>query len=143
DSARALWVTLSVLVVTCPCALALAMPAALSAATANLRKQGFLVARGHVIESLTEINRVIFDKTGTLSRGKFDVDQLGLWAEPERTPIADDDHELAIVAALDVASTRPLAAVFKPWAGRYQVLQTKQVTAAGVPGVVNHVHYLS
>lgn len=141
DSARALWVTLSVLVVTCPCALALAMPAALSAATANLRKQGFLVARGHVIESLTEINRVIFDKTGTLTKGKFAVEQLRLCAEPERTPIADDDHYLAIAAALEAASTHPLAAAFKPWAGRYQALQAKQVTAAGVEGVVNDVHY--
>jgi len=142
DSARALWVTLSVLVVTCPCALALAMPAALSAATANLRKQGFLVARGHVIESLTEINRVIFDKTGTLTKGKFAVEELRLCSLDERAAArADNNRYLAIAAALEAASTHPLAAAFAPWSGRYHALDAKQFTAAGVEGIIDGIRY--
>lgn len=62
---NAFWITLSVLVVTCPCALSLATPAALTAATGYLHRLGLLVTRGHVLEGLKTIDHVIFDKTGT------------------------------------------------------------------------------
>lgn len=135
EPARALWVTLSVLVVTCPCALALAMPAALSATTANLRKQGFLVARGHVIETLTAITRVIFDKTGTLTKGQFIVARVELCRTLER------EHCLAIAAALEATANHPLAAAFAPWNNIFQAQNIEQVTAAGVEGVVAQIHY--
>jgi Cu2+-exporting ATPase len=70
DSARALPITLSVLVVTCPCALSLATPAALSAATGALTRLGLLVTRGHALETLARATHVVFDKTGTLTVGK-------------------------------------------------------------------------
>src|SRR5690606_41723152 len=57
DPARALWVTLSVLVVTCPCALSLATPTALTVASAELRRRGFLIRRGHVLETLAVVDR--------------------------------------------------------------------------------------
>jgi Cu2+-exporting ATPase len=63
----ALWVTLSVLVATCPCALSLATPAALASASAGLAERGFLIARGHVLETLGRVTHVVFDKTGTLT----------------------------------------------------------------------------
>lgn len=135
DPSRALWVTLSVLVVTCPCALALAMPAALSATTANLRRQGFLVARGHVVETLPLITRVIFDKTGTLTRGQFVV---------ERTvPLGEMKAEdcLAVAAALEMASNHPLARAFAPWQGQREAQDLRQVTAAGVEGVIDGMGY--
>ncbi|MFT5706450.1 MAG: Cu2+-exporting ATPase, partial [Oceanospirillaceae bacterium] len=52
DPEQAFWITLSVLVVTCPCALSLATPTALTTATGSLRQQGLLITRGHVLESL-------------------------------------------------------------------------------------------
>jgi len=67
---RAVWVTLSVLVATCPCALSLATPAALAAATQGLASKGLLVTRGHVLEGLARANRFVFDKTGTLTSGE-------------------------------------------------------------------------
>ena len=67
---RALWVTLAVLVATCPCALSLATPTALAAATQGLAASGLLVTRGHVLEVLARAERVLFDKTGTLTRGE-------------------------------------------------------------------------
>jgi Cu2+-exporting ATPase len=138
DSSRALWITLSVLVVTCPCALALAMPAALSAATANLRQRGFLVARGHVIESLPHITRVIFDKTGTLTQGRFSVTDVLLLSEQSR------DQTLAIAAALEADSNHPIAQAFiLPSAQalslgqhRIRAADIKQTTAAGIEGIV-------
>lgn len=134
---QALWVTLSVLVVTCPCALALAMPAALSAATANLRKRGFLVARGHVIEALNSVNRVIFDKTGTLTKGKFVVEQVKLFSGID----SSIDQLLGIAAALEAGSNHPLAAAFHRWQDSYKATDIKQVTAAGVEGRIEGVMY--
>ena len=130
DPSRALWVTLSVLVVTCPCALALAMPAALSAATANLRQRGFVIARGHVIETLTKVTRVIFDKTGTLTLGRFCVTDVLLLAEQKREDV------LAIAAALETDSNHPIARAFFNGQNTIRAANVKQTTAAGVEGIV-------
>ncbi|NNM51861.1 MAG: heavy metal translocating P-type ATPase, partial [Pseudomonadales bacterium] len=64
-SEHAFWYALAVLIVTCPCALALAVPAAWTISTTTLAKQGFLIGRGHVLETLQNITTVLFDKTGT------------------------------------------------------------------------------
>jgi len=141
DPSRAIWVTLSVLVVTCPCALALAMPAALSAATANLRQRGFLVARGHVIETLTHINRVIFDKTGTLTYGRFSITDVLLLSDASR------ENVLAIAAALEADSNHPIAQAFthsqsiKFGQTDIRAVEVKQTTAAGVEGIVGSELY--
>lgn len=143
DPSRALWITLSVLVVTCPCALALAMPAALSAATANLRQRGFLVARGHVIETLTHINRVIFDKTGTLTQGRFSITDVLLLAEQSREQV------LRIAAALEADSNHPIAQAFRFSNAQavsfeqnsVRAAAVKQTTAAGVEGIVGSEMY--
>ncbi len=71
DPSRAFWVALSVLVITCPCALSLATPAALTAVTGNLTKKGILTTRGHALETLSKVTHVIFDKTGTLTHGRL------------------------------------------------------------------------
>ena len=70
----ALLATIAVLVATCPCALSLATPVALTAATHRLAQQGFLVTRGHVINRVSTGNtHVIFDKTGTLTTGELQL----------------------------------------------------------------------
>lgn len=137
DPNRALWITLSVLVVTCPCALALAMPAALSAATANLRQRGFLVARGHVIETLTHINRVIFDKTGTLTQGRFSITDVLVLADQSREQV------LRIAAALEADSNHPIAQAFKSGRteNRMRAVDVKQTTAAGIEAIVGSEVY--
>jgi len=70
DPARAFPIALAVLVVTCPCALSLATPAALAAASARLARGGILVARGRALENLVRADYVVFDKTGTLTVGE-------------------------------------------------------------------------
>jgi len=132
---RAFWITLSVLVVTCPCALALSIPAALSAATASLRKQGFLVTRGHVIETLTKVNRVIFDKTGTLTKGQFVVNQVKLLVS-ESHELASRETILSIAAAIEQSSNHPLASAFHHWFGKYIAVNAQQITAEGVEAIV-------
>ncbi len=99
----AFWVMLSVLVVTCPCALSLATPAALTAATGRLTRMGLLTTRGHALETLARATHMIFDKTGTLSYGRpqlLEVKPLGS---------VDRDHLLRLAAALEKGSEHPLA----------------------------------
>src|SRR5690606_4507415 len=70
DPTRAFEITLAVLVATCPCALSIATPAALTAATGFLARRGLLVTRAGAVEKLAHVRRVIFDKTGTLTHGR-------------------------------------------------------------------------
>ncbi len=103
---HAFWVALSVLVVTCPCALSLATPTALTTATTALADLGFLVTRGHTLEGLESVDHVVFDKTGTLTEGKFSVAEV--------RPIGDANREecLALAQALESQSEHPIAKAF-------------------------------
>ncbi len=104
DSTQAFWVALSVLVITCPCALSLATPAALTAATGNLTEQGILTTRGHALETLAKITHIIFDKTGTLTYGKPQLTNIDLLSS-EYT----EEQCINIAAGLESASEHPLA----------------------------------
>jgi Cu2+-exporting ATPase len=103
DPSRALWITVSVLVITCPCALGLATPAALTAATSRLTKLGLLTTRGHALETLAQVTDLVFDKTGTLTQGQHVLLKL--------YPAAciSDDQALALAAGLESGSEHPLA----------------------------------
>ena len=106
DSARAFWIVLSLLVATCPCALSLATPTALTTATGTLHKLGLLLTRGHVLEGLKQIDTVIFDKTGTLSEGRLTLERIEPLGE------LDSDTCLALAAALEHGSEHPIARAF-------------------------------
>lgn len=99
-------ITLSVLVVTCPCALSLATPTAITTATVKLRRIGFLPTRGHTLETLNEIDTIVFDKTGTLTNGK-----LELLATRTCGPL-DEVRCLQLAAGLELHSEHPIARVF-------------------------------
>lgn len=73
DPSRSVWVAVSVLVVTCPCALSLAAPSALLAAAGAMARQGLLVRRLDALEALAHVDRIYFDKTGTLTEGELHV----------------------------------------------------------------------
>jgi P-type Cu2+ transporter len=109
DPTRVLWVTLSVLVVTCPCALALATPTALTAGHGRLRRRGVLITRADALEILAGLDRVILDKTGTLTRGEITL--------VETRPLEGIDAEAArrVAAALEAHSEHPIARAFRPW----------------------------
>ena len=106
DSARAFWIVLAMLVATCPCALSLATPTALTAATGTLHKLGLLLTRGHVLEGLNQIDTVIFDKTGTLTEGRLVLRSI--------RPLGALDNEqcLSLAAALENRSEHPIARAF-------------------------------
>jgi Cu2+-exporting ATPase len=106
DSSRAFWIVLAMLVATCPCALSLATPTALTAATGTLHKLGLLLTRGHVLEGLNQIDTVIFDKTGTLTEGRLVLRSI--------RPLGahDSDQCLSLAAALENRSEHPIARAF-------------------------------
>ena len=106
DASRAFWIVLALLVATCPCALALATPTALTAATGTLHKLGLLLTRGHVLEGLNQIDTVIFDKTGTLTEGRLTLSAVHPLGE------LDGDACLALAAALENRSEHPIARAF-------------------------------
>ncbi|MGF6097272.1 heavy metal translocating P-type ATPase [Pseudomonas sp. 18175] len=106
DSSRAFWIVLAMLVATCPCALSLATPTALTAATGTLHTLGLLLTRGHVLEGLNQIDTVIFDKTGTLTEGR-----LALRAIRPLSALGSDAC-LSLAAALENRSEHPIARAF-------------------------------
>jgi P-type Cu2+ transporter len=105
DPDAAFAITLSVLVVTCPCALSLATPVAITAATGTLTRMGLLVTRGHAIETMAKVTQIVFDKTGTLTRGRLQLLQTTLLAD------RSEEEVLAIAAALEARSEHPVARV--------------------------------
>lgn len=106
DSSRAFWVVLALLVATCPCALALATPTALTTATGSLHKLGMLLTRSHVLEGLNQIDTLVLDKTGTLTEGRLTLKAIH--------PLRDLDEGacLALAAALENRSEHPIARAF-------------------------------
>ena len=100
---HALMVAVAVLVVTCPCALSLATPAAMLAAAGNLARHGVLVRNLQALESLAEIDTLIFDKTGTLTQDGQRITQV-MTAEGI-TP----EFALGLAAALAKHSLHPLS----------------------------------
>ncbi|KXU38628.1 carbonate dehydratase [Ventosimonas gracilis] len=106
EPARAFWVVLAMLVAVCPCALSLATPTALTAATGYLHQLGLLLTRGHVLEGLTHIDTVIFDKTGTLTEGKLSLREIRPLGE-----LSVDDC-LRLATALENRSEHPIARAF-------------------------------
>lgn len=143
EPSSALWVTLSVLVVTCPCALSLATPTALTASVAMMRQMGLLVLKGHVIETLTHINKVIFDKTGTLTQGKpVIVDVIpALKSEKLGKLAATKDTILSIAASLEQGSSHPIARAFDGVVDRMHVDRQETFTGEGVCGDIDGGHY--
>lgn len=137
DKQQALWATVAVLVATCPCALSLATPIALTMGTNRLASFGFLATRGHAIQTLSEISHACFDKTGTLTLG-----QANLLATSVHC--IDKTDALKIAAALEVGSKHPVAkAVLNLAHGLHlpKLTDSTHHTAGGVEGWIDGVCY--
>ncbi|AOX99387.1 heavy metal translocating P-type ATPase [Jeongeupia sp. USM3] len=106
DPTHALPIAVAVLVISCPCALSLATPVALTAATGTLARRGVLISRGHALETLAGVTDVVFDKTGTLTLGEPRIQAV----QPLGTH--DPSTLLALAAALELHSEHPLARAF-------------------------------
>lgn len=156
DPSQAIWATVAVLVATCPCALSLATPIALTVATNRLASYGFLTTRGHTLQTLAEITHVAFDKTGTLTYGKPNLLDIELLT-PDTTfhqlthnPSTDNaetdynDQLLSIAAALEVGSRHPIAHALLTAAYQLHLPATQHLQhypAGGVEAMIDGVLY--
>ncbi len=107
DPARAVEVTLALLVISCPCALSLAVPAALAAANGALAKLGVLPMRADALDRLARVDDIVFDKTGTLSDGKPQLRDVRMVSQMPA------EEALRIAVALERDSNHPLAHAFR------------------------------
>ena len=133
----AFWVTLSVLVATCPCALALATPTAVTCATAIFTRLGIITRKAGVFEKLPLIKHVVFDKTGTLTCGTLSIGATQCMADLTKT------QALAIAAALETGSRHPIAAAFAEFADNALVAEeVHHQVGFGVRGRIDDTDYI-
>ena len=131
DADRAFWVTLSVLVATCPCALSLATPTAVTCALAQLNRKGILIKNQHVLDVLPKLSKIFFDKTGTLTQGRFSLTELQIF-----TPLYDKAQLLNLMANLEQQSEHPIARAFSPFFQQALPLENVSLSVgAGLSGV--------
>lgn len=112
DPNRAFWVTLSVMVATCPCALSLATPTAITCGLARLNKQGILVRNQDILEVLPAVDHVFFDKTGTLTHGAFAINRVDLLPSAAKYTYTQEQW-LNLAATLELRSEHPIAKAFR------------------------------
>lgn len=126
----AFWIMLSVLVATCPCALSLATPTALTCATSRMGNYGILLRKSHVFETLCKVNHLIIDKTGTLTHGDIVISNV---ATPS---IYSEEKSLAIAAALESHANHPIARAFKTYSDQQvSVNDVENIIGSGIQGV--------
>ena len=131
--AHAIGVAVAVLIVTCPCALSLATPAATLAAAGALARRGVLVRRLQALETCAGVDTVVFDKTGTLTEQRMSM--VGCHVRSGSDP-AD---ALGMAAALAVNSLHPASQAIAAAAGpvRWTAAQVREVAGQGLEGDVH------
>ncbi len=136
DSSQVLAVAVSMLVVTCPCALSLATPASLSAAIGSLTRRGMLVARSRALEAMPRVDTLVFDKTGTLTTGELTLERQQ-HADPRQAT-----RNRRIAHSLELHSEHPVAhALVDPELEALPVEQRRNHPGQGVEGVIEGVAY--
>lgn len=136
DPSRAFPATLAVLVVTCPCALSLATPVAVAAASTRLARQGLLATRADALERLARVRTVVLDKTGTLTTGRPVVQHATAFDG------IGERSALQIAGALSRVSTHPVASAFIAYADSAVVAHdVVEVEGQGMQGAIDGVKW--
>ncbi len=138
DPSQWLEITIATLVVSCPCALSLATPTAITAASGQLAKIGLLPKRAHALETLAHATDFVFDKTGTLTEGRIKLEAIIL-----KTSDLDEDTALTIAASLEMSSEHPIAKAIL--AARKAELKTvkdlEHTTGRGIQGTIDGIRW--
>ena len=107
DSTQVFSIALSILVVSCPCALSLATPAALAAATSQLTDLGFMIRNSSTLTELNKVKQIFFDKTGTLTEGKISINKVENYSD------YTEQQLISFATLLENISSHPIAIAFK------------------------------
>jgi P-type Cu+ transporter len=132
DLSRSVGVAVAVLVIACPCALGLATPTALMVGSGMGAKRGILIRKGEAIQTMKEIKIIVFDKTGTITKGKPEVTEI--------FPKNKEKYLLDIAASLEKLSEHPIAKAIVNKANLKlykKVSKFKILRGRGIEGVVN------
>jgi Cu2+-exporting ATPase len=140
DPTRALWVFVSVLVVSCPCALSLATPVALTVATGRFSRSGLLVTRGQAIETLARATHFVFDKTGTLTHGDLRLVATQVFGN------GSGPTALTLAAALERSSEHAIGEALKraagsPDDGMLPVAEVRSMPGLGIEALVDGIRH--
>lgn len=130
-------ITISVLVATCPCALSIATPAAMTAAITTCLKMGIAITQQIAIEELAKVTHFVFDKTGTLTYGNLKLDSVNCLSRD------NEEQFLAIANALERDSEHPLskALINAGKSDRYQAFNVQNFPGEGITGIIENEKY--
>lgn len=130
--------TLAVLVISCPCALSLATPAAIASSSRALLEQGVLLTRGAALEILNNVDTIVFDKTGTLTTGLPSIVATAI--NPSREEF-NQQAVARIAALLEIDSSHPVASAFTEFQVSRDAVHAVKNHENGVEGRVDNVRY--
>ena len=135
--------SLSLIIVTCPCALGLATPLVFSRILSLSAKMGIIVKSEYSLETIAKSQNIFFDKTGTLTSGEFEVEEVSQRHSPSINFTIED-----IIFSLESNSVHPLANSLVRWAsskkGKLQRIPWslfEEITGKGVRGIYNEIEY--
>lgn len=99
--ANAMMRAIAVMVISCPCAMGLATPAAVAVGLGRAARNGILIKGGDTLQRLKTVKQIVFDKTGTLTTGKLHIESF--------TTILDETTFKSVIAAIETNSSHPIA----------------------------------
>ncbi len=140
DPSKWLAITIAVLVVSCPCALSLATPTAMSSAATTLMQYGIAIINTNAIEQLSKANCFVFDKTGTLTEGVLELEHIEIYQKKYQR-----DEIIRLATSLEHASEHPLAKAINKAAQQYHpamVQNIKNFPGEGILGTIDNKKWL-
>ena len=125
----------TVLVISCPCALGLATPLAIVVAMGITARNGILIKTSEVLEAINKVDTIVFDKTGTLTYGNLKISKLCNYSNYNNSKL------LNIVSSIESKSNHPIASAFKTNDKLQKVTSFKNIDGIGLKGVINNKEY--
>lgn len=123
-----LYRALEMLVISCPCALVISVPLGYFSGIGKCSKEGILVKGSNILDDLVNVNTIIFDKTGTITEGVFEVTKIV-------SKNKKDDELLMLAAAAEANSNHPIATSIKKAYGKEiksKITNVKEISGAGI-----------